>query len=134
MTERVKAAVIVLVTAGSRAEAERLASALVSERLAACVNVLPRVVSIYRWRGAVERASEVLLVIKTRRALVARVDRCVRTLHSYEVPEVLALPVAAGSRRYLAWLMAETRGAVGEKRGQARHARAPRAVRRSRDG
>lgn len=103
-----RSAVVVLTTAGSRAEAERLASALVGERLAACVNLIAPLTSIYRWRRTVERAREVLLVIKTRRALVPRVEARVQALHSYEVPEIIALPVVAGARSYLAWLLAET--------------------------
>ena len=99
---------VVLSTAGSRAEAERLATALVEERLAACVNLVTPLTSIYRWRGAVERAREVLLVIKTLRALVPRLAARVRSLHSYDVPEVIALPVVAGAASYLAWLSAET--------------------------
>jgi len=101
-------AAVVLTTAGSRAEAERVASVLVEERLAACVNLIAPLTSIYRWRGAVERAREVLLVIKTRRTLVPRIAARVRALHSYEVPEVIALPVVAGARSYLAWLLGET--------------------------
>jgi periplasmic divalent cation tolerance protein len=103
-----RSAVVVLTTAGSRAEAERLATALVEARLAACVNLVGPVASIYRWRGAVERNEEVLLVIKTRQALVADVGACVKALHSYEVPELVALPVVAGARSYLAWLAEET--------------------------
>jgi periplasmic divalent cation tolerance protein len=98
----------VLSTAGSTVEAERLADALVAERLAACVNVVAPLRSIYRWRGAVERADEVLLVVKTRRALVGRVSARIAALHSYDVPEVVALPIVAGARPYLAWLAAET--------------------------
>jgi len=100
-------AVVVLTTAGSRAEGERIASALVEERLVACVNLLP-VTSVYRWRGAVERGNETLLVMKTRRALVTRLGARITALHSYEVPEVVALPVVAGARPYLAWLLGET--------------------------
>jgi periplasmic divalent cation tolerance protein len=103
-----RSAAVLFTTAGSRAEAERLASVLVEERLAACVNLIAAVTSIYRWRGAVEHAREVLLVIKTRRALVPQVTARVQALHSYEVPEVIALPVVAGARSYLAWLLGET--------------------------
>ena len=102
------AAVVVLSTAGSREEAERIATALVDERLAACVNLVEQVTSIYRWRGEVERAAEVLLVIKTRRtratALVARL----RTLHSYDVPEAIVLPIVAGAAPYLRWVTTES--------------------------
>jgi periplasmic divalent cation tolerance protein len=100
--------VVVLMTASDRDEAERIATALVEERLAACVNVLGPVRSTYRWKGAVERADEVLLIGKTRRALVARLAARVRALHSYDVPEVIALPITAGSAPYLSWLATET--------------------------
>ena len=101
-------AVIVLSTAGSPDEAERIATALVEERLAACVNLVAPLVSIYRWQGAIERASEVLLVIKTRRRLAPRLIRRLEALHSYEVPEAIILPIETGTRRYLAWLLGET--------------------------
>jgi periplasmic divalent cation tolerance protein len=89
---------------------------LVEERLAACVNLIAPLTSIYRWRGAVERAREVLLVIKTRRTLVPRIAARVRALHSYEVPEVIALPVVAGARSYLAWLLGETAVSARQRR------------------
>ena len=102
------AAVVVLSTAGSQDEAERIATALVEERLAACVNLIAPLTSIYRWHGAVERASEVLLVIKTRRRLAPRLIRRLGALHSYDVPEAIVLPIETGARRYLAWLRGET--------------------------
>ncbi len=101
-------AVVALSTAGSRAEAERLARALVGERLAACVNLVAPLVSIYRWKGAVEQAEEVLLVIKTRRSLIRRLGARIRELHGYQVPELVALPIVAGAPSYLEWLIAET--------------------------
>lgn len=101
-------AVVVLSTAGSRDEAERLATALVDERLAACVNLVEPLTSIYRWQGKVERASEVLMVIKTRRARAARLVARLRALHSYDVPEAIVLPIVAGAAPYLRWVMAET--------------------------
>jgi periplasmic divalent cation tolerance protein len=105
-------AVVVLMTAGSRREAERIAAALVEERLAACVNVVAGVTSIYRWRGAVERGREVLLVAKTRRALIPRLTVRVQALHAYDVPEVIALPIVAGAEPYLEWVVAETRASA----------------------
>ena len=98
------AAVVVLVTAGSADEAARIARTLVEERLAACGNVVGPIRSIYRWQGAVEEADEHLLVLKARAADVAALEARVRTLHSYDVPEVIALPVVGGSAAYLAWL------------------------------
>ncbi|MDR7537854.1 MAG: divalent-cation tolerance protein CutA [Armatimonadota bacterium] len=101
--------VVVLVTAGRAEEAERLAQALVVEHLAACVNVVPGVQSVYRWQGEVERATEWLLVIKTVQPALPAVIERIKSLHSYTVPEVLALPVSAGSDAYLAWLTGQVR-------------------------
>ena len=96
--------IVVLVTAGGADEAARVGRALVEERLAACANVVPGVRSIYRWKDAVEEADESLLVVKARAADADAVAARVRALHSYEVPEVIALPLSAGSAPYLAWL------------------------------
>src|SRR5262245_22323589 len=95
---------VVLSTASSADEARRIADALVERRLAACVNVLPGVSSTYRWKDAVERAEEWLLVVKTRRERFDDVARAIRELHSYEVPEVILLDVARGDAPYLAWI------------------------------
>jgi periplasmic divalent cation tolerance protein len=97
-------AAIFLVTAASATEGERIATALVEERLAACVNVVPGVISTFRWEGAVQRESEVLLIGKTRAERLPAVIARVQALHSYSVPEILALPILAGSGPYLAWL------------------------------
>jgi periplasmic divalent cation tolerance protein len=102
-------AVVVLATAGSEEEAARIARALVDERLAACVNVVGPMRSIYRWQGAVDDAREWLMIAKARAADVAALDTRIRALHSYDVPEVLALPVVGGAEAYLAWLDAATR-------------------------
>jgi periplasmic divalent cation tolerance protein len=95
---------LVLVTCGSAAEARKITRAVVGKRLAACVNVLPEVQSTYRWRGKVERSRELLLVIKTTRARLRRLEEEIRRLHSYEVPEFLVLEVEKGSPAYLRWL------------------------------
>ena len=100
--------VVVLVTAGSSEEAARLGQTLVAERLVACANVVGPIRSIYRWQGAIEDAAEHLLLLKARARDVAVLDERVRALHSYEVPEVLALPLRAGSAAYLAWLAEAT--------------------------
>lgn len=99
---------IVITTAGSREEAERIAQFLVEEQIAACVNLLPGVTSVYRWQGAVERADEILLLIKTRAAHLEAVDAALHRLHSYEVPEFLVLQAEAGSKAWLEWLAAST--------------------------
>jgi len=100
--------VVVLVTAGSPEEAERIGRTVVEERLAACANLLGRVRSIYRWQGAVEDAVEQLLLLKARAADVEALAARVRALHSYEVPEVVALPIDGGLAPYLAWLAEST--------------------------
>jgi len=98
-------AIIVLVTCATKSEACSLAASLVEKRLAACSNISGSpVTSIYRWKGKVERAKEVLLVLKSTRAAFPALEREVRRMHSYDVPEIIALPVIAGSRPYLAWL------------------------------
>lgn len=96
--------IVVYVTAGSADEGKRLGRALVEERLAACVNRIGPVHSIYRWQGELEESEEELLIIKTRRDLFARVKQRVQELHSYSVPEIIALPIVEGSEGYLGWL------------------------------
>ena len=100
--------VVVLVTTADAEEGARLGRALVEERLAACANVVGPIRSIYRWQGAVEEADEHLVLLKARGADVAALEARVRALHSYDVPEVIALPVTAGSAPYLAWLADST--------------------------
>ncbi len=95
---------VVFVTCSSVGEAKKLARALVKARLAACANIVPRVHSIYRWKGKVESASETLMILKTSRRRFAALRREVARLHSYDTPEVIAVPVTAGARKYLAWL------------------------------
>jgi len=106
--------VVALVTAPSREEAESLARTLVAEHLAACANIVPSVVSVYRWKGSIETDEEVLLFLKTRRLLLDRLIERVQELHSYEVPEVIALPLAGGSADYVRWVKKETERAVRE--------------------
>ena len=91
------------------ASAQVLALALVEQRLAACVNILPAVQSIYRWNGAVEQGAEVTLLIKTTTARYAELEQAVRALHPYELPELIAVPVSAGLPAYLEWIGQETR-------------------------
>ena len=104
MSDEVTAARIVISTAGTREEAARIARELVERRLAACVSRLPGLVSLYRWRGAVEEAEEVLLLIKTSEDKLPELEAALGDLHSYEVPEFLVLRVSAGSSAYLEWL------------------------------
>ncbi len=95
---------IVLTTAGSHAEAKKIAHALVDRRLAACVNIVPHIESVYRWQGNVETATEWLLLIKTQAGCFERVRDAVKELHSYDLPECVMLEVAAGSNEYLNWI------------------------------
>lgn len=100
---------IVLVTCRSANEAKRIARAVVDARLAACGNILTAPVeSIYRWKGKVERASETLLILKTTRRRLTQLQAAVRRLHSYEVPEIIALPVVEGLVAYLKWIADST--------------------------
>jgi len=99
---------IVFVMAANEDESASIAQALVEEKLAACVNVVGPVHSFYRWRGAIEKAREYMLIIKAAMRDFSKLERRVRELHSYEVPEIVAVPLAAGSRPYIAWLAEST--------------------------
>jgi len=96
--------VLVLSTVGKREDAEKIAQALVGERLAACVNVVPGLLSVYRWKDAVEREDELLLLIKTRAERVEEMGARLRALHPYELPEMIVLPIAGGHGPYLDWI------------------------------
>jgi periplasmic divalent cation tolerance protein len=98
----------VYIVAADADEANRIAEALVAERLAACVNILGAVRSIYRWQGQVERADEVALIAKTATALFDRLATRVRELHSYDTPAIVAWPIVAGDAAYLDWIGSET--------------------------
>lgn len=100
--------IVVLITAQNREEAIRLADMLVGAHLAACVQILPEIESVYRWQGAIERQPEILILAKTTKPRFAELEREVRALHSYDVPEIVALPIVAGSAPYLKWLSEET--------------------------
>lgn len=101
-------AIIVFMTAANGEEAARLADMLVGAHLAACVQIMPEMESVYRWEGKIERQSEVLLLAKTTRAKFDELEREVRVLHSYDTPEILAVPVITGSAPYLEWLSRAT--------------------------
>ena len=104
MPEVVSDAIVVFMTASNGEEAARLADMLVGAHLAACVQILPEMESVYRWEGKIERAAEVLLIAKTTQSKFEELEREVRALHSYDTPEIIAVPVVAGSARYLEWL------------------------------
>ena len=100
-------AVLIMVTAGGRDDAERIGEGLVVERLAACCNVVPTVASFYYWEGQLQREHESLLIIKTLESKAAAVEDYVRTHHTYEVPEVIQVTIEGGSSAYLDWLAGE---------------------------
>lgn len=103
--------IVVLTTCAVESDAERIARALVDGRLAACVNVVPGVRSFYHWKGETENSQEFLLIVKTSRDLFGALRAEMEKLHPYELPELLALPVVAGSEDYLVWLQSNLRGA-----------------------
>ena len=96
--------IVVFITASNEDEAANIARALVEGRLAACVNIVRNLRSIYSWQGKVEDESEVLMIVKTQRSLFDRLSKKVKELHSYTVPEIIALPIVEGSEDYLKWL------------------------------
>ncbi len=100
---------LTFVTCKDRAQARRIARTLIREKLAACVNLVPGVTSIYVWKGKLEEAPELLLLIKSRAALSKRLAARVRALHSYSVPEVITIPIASGNPAYLRWIRESTR-------------------------
>ncbi|GIL53098.1 hypothetical protein Vafri_8782 [Volvox africanus] len=104
-------AIVVYVTVPNAQVGEDLAAKLVEAKLAACVNILPGLTSIYTWKGKVEKDSELLLIIKSRHELLTELTAFVRANHPYDEPEVIALPILGGSPSYLQWLMDNTRGA-----------------------
>jgi periplasmic divalent cation tolerance protein len=115
-------AIVVFMTAANGEEATRLADLLVGAHLAACVQILPEMESVYRWEGKIERQSEILLLAKTTTAKFADLEREVRALHSYETPEIVAVPIVTGSAPYLEWLeaslkpLARNANVVGDNR------------------
>ncbi len=97
-------ALVVFVTASSRKEADKIAQALVKERFAACVSIVPEIYSRYWWKGHIEYDKELWLVIKTTLRCYKRLEKRIKELHSYSVPEILAVPVVSGSPQYLQWM------------------------------
>jgi periplasmic divalent cation tolerance protein len=99
--------IVVLMTAANREEANHIAELLVAGRLAACVQILPEIESVYRWQGEVKREQEILLLAKATRSRFDEIESKVRAMHSYETPEIIALPITAASEPYLKWLLDE---------------------------
>jgi periplasmic divalent cation tolerance protein len=106
MTEKI----LVLSNCGSEEEARRVARALVEARVAACVNIVPGIQSVYHWQGAIQEDSEWMLVIKSTRSMFDSLAAELRKIHSYQVPEVLAIPIIAGDQNYLDWMDREIAG------------------------
>jgi len=100
--------IVVFITAASQEEARRISDILVNSRKAACVNVVPQVHSKFWWRGKIDSADEALLIVKTKSSLLNALVKLVKENHSYEVPEIIALPIVGGSKDYLNWLDEET--------------------------
>jgi len=108
-------AIFVYTTYPSVVEAEQAGRAIVERRLAACVNILPGMISHYRWQGAIERAEEAVMIIKTRASLAEAVRTAVKEMHSYTTPAVLFVPLEGGDPAYVEWLMEETREGEGAR-------------------
>lgn len=100
--------IVVFITSSSEEEAARIAGALVSEKLAACVNIIRNIRSIYAWQGKVCDDAEVLMIVKTQKSLFSRLKDRVKGLHSYNVPEIIAMPIVDGSEDYLKWVREST--------------------------
>jgi periplasmic divalent cation tolerance protein len=114
MTTPTTDVILVLTTVPTPQEAQALAETLVEQRLAACVSISGPMRSIYRWQGSVDRNDEHQVIIKTQRSRLAELEARITTLHSYDLPEILVLPVESGSAAYLNWVTLETREPVGE--------------------
>jgi len=100
--------IIVLTTCNSSELASSIAETLVKQKLAACVNIVNGVESVYQWQGKIERDQEILLTIKTRQSLFSQVEQAIAGLHSYELPEVIAVPIVSGTKIYLNWIQSTT--------------------------
>lgn len=96
--------IVVFVTAKDKAEGQKIADKLIQSKLAACVNILEGVTSLFWWEGKVDQASEVLLIIKTQKVLFKKLEKAVKSAHSYTVPEIIALPIVTGNADYLKWI------------------------------
>lgn len=96
--------VVILITCANRREGKRIARHLVKQRLVACVNIIGKINSVFWWQKKIDSASEVLLIAKSKKSLMPKIIRQVRSLHSYQVPEVIALPILAGNKDYINWI------------------------------
>ena len=96
--------VIIFVTASNKRQAKQIAKKLLKARLVACVNIIPKIESLFRWQGKVDHASELLLVAKSKKEKFPRIVKLVKSMHSYAVPEIIAIPIVAGNKEYLRWI------------------------------
>lgn len=101
--------IVIFVTASNKREAQKIAAGLIKQRLAACVNIVDKVDSVFFWEGKIQKAKESLLIIKSKKEKMSKVVKLVKSLHSYKVPEIIALPVIAGDKPYLRWIDAALR-------------------------
>ena len=101
--------IVVLITVGTEEEAQRIARALLEQRKAACVNIIPGVSSLFWWKGELDSAQESLLVVKTKKSVLNEVTRLVKEIHSYDIPEVIAVPIVGGNQDYLEWIGEEVK-------------------------
>ena len=101
--------VVIFVTASNKKEAQKIAAGLIKQKLAACVNIVDKVDSLFFWEAKIQKAKESLLIIKSKKEKMSKVIRLVKSLHSYEVPEIIALPIIAGDKPYLRWIDAALR-------------------------
>lgn len=100
--------IMVLTTCNSSETSSLIAEALISNKLAACVNIIKGVESVYQWQGKIEHDKEILLIIKTRESLFSQVEQTIQGLHSYELPEIIAVPIKTGEKNYLNWIQSAT--------------------------
>ena len=100
---------IVFITASKSKEAEKIAKSLLESKLAACINIIPKVKSYFWWEGKIDRADELLLIVKTRKPLLDKLIKKVKSLHSYTVPEIVAFPIICGNKDYLKWINDSTK-------------------------
>ena len=108
MKKSAEQVLIILVTAVNREEAVRIGEGMVNAKLAACANIIPGIQSIYRWEGKVVKAQEVLLILKSTKPRYRALERAIKAMHTYETPEIIALPVKEGLDRYIEWVRSET--------------------------
>lgn len=102
--------VIIIVTCGSKPEAQKIADSLLKKKLTACANIIPGVSSRFWWRGSLDNAAETILMLKTLKSKFRKIESVIKQLHSYDVPEIIAIPIAAGSKDYLDWIKKSVKG------------------------